>query len=130
MTAMKKPFPGEQRRRVLLAEDDAAFRRFVGRVLVMSGYEVVEAGSGLEALTLLDGGGAPLDLIVSDIVMPGLGGAGLAREAHRRFPGLRIILISGYADKVEEILAEIGSEADFLRKPFTPDELIAAIEKV
>jgi len=126
---MKKTDPSEKKGRVLVAEDDAIFLRFVSRVLAMEGYEVLEAGNGLEALKLLDGGGPPVDMIISDVVMPELDGLGLAKEARRRYPGLKIILISGFVNKAEAVLEVLGSGALFLEKPFSVAELMGAVER-
>jgi two-component system cell cycle sensor histidine kinase/response regulator CckA len=113
--------------RVLVAEDEEPFRRYVVRVLKSEGYEPLEAADGMEALKALQGGAA-VDLVISDLIMPELGGAGLAKEVAKKYPGLKVLLISGYVDNVEEISKDLGFEAFFLRKPFTPDELMTAVK--
>ena len=124
----KEGYPaGQGKGRVLVADDEEPFRRYVTRVLKSEGYETVEAADGMEALKLLESGTA-VDLIISDLIMPELGGVGLAREVARKYPGLKVLFISGYVDNVEAISKDLGSEAYFLRKPFTPDELIEAIK--
>ena len=125
---VKEGYPaGQGKGRVLVADDEEPFRRYVTRVLKSEGYETVEAADGMEALKLLESGTA-VDLIISDLIMPELGGVGLAREVARKYPGLKVLFISGYVDNVEAISKDLGSEAYFLRKPFTPDELIEAIK--
>jgi len=118
-----KPVKG----RILIADDEEPFRRYVTRVLRSEGYEVAEAADGLEALKCLEGG-ARVDLVISDLIMPELGGVGLAKEVRKKFPELKVLFISGYVDSVDSISEDLGYEAFFLRKPFTPDELMEAVK--
>lgn len=112
---------------VLVADDEEPFRRYVVRVLKSEGYETIEAADGMEALKAL-AGGAAVDLVISDLVMPELGGVGLAKEVATKYPGLKVLFISGYVDNVDEISRDLGFEAFFLRKPFTPEELMTAVK--
>src|SRR6185312_3604172 len=84
--------------RILLVEDEEAVRAFAGRALEARGYKVYQAASGAEALDLISGIGDPLDLVISDVVMPGMDGPTLMRELRRRQPELKIIFVSGYAE--------------------------------
>lgn len=120
---------GKSKGCILVADDEEQFRHYVVRALKSEGYETIEAADGVEALKLLEGG-ALVDLVICDLIMPKLGGVGLVKEAAKKFPGLKVMLISGYVDNVEAISKDLGFEACFLRKPFTPEELMAAIKAV
>jgi PAS domain S-box-containing protein len=103
---------------VLLVEDDPAVRLMVARVLRQLGYEVRTANDGVEALRYVDSG-CPHDLLVTDLVMPRMGGHDLAVEVRRRCPVTRILFVTGYSEDVSlgEITEAPGSAV--LRKPFS-----------
>ena len=105
----------------LLVDDEALVRASVGAMLSDLGYEVTEAGSGAEALRLINGTN-PFDLIVTDHLMPGMTGTELAEEVRRRAPDQRIVIISGYSD-----IDEIAPDFARLSKPFRQEELAQAI---
>jgi signal transduction histidine kinase len=107
---------------VLVVEDDAAVRDVVERMLEGRGYEIVTAGEPAVALSLVEDGLAP-DLVVSDLVMPGMGGAALASRIDELRPGQRFLFISGYSETPADLL---GASA-LLRKPFTAAELASAV---
>ncbi len=114
---------------ILLVEDEEAVRAFAGRALEARGYKVFEAESGQEALDLLNGIKVPIDLVISDVVMPGMDGPTLMRELRRRQPELKIIFVSGYAEDVfERNLPEEGT-FQFLPKPFTLKELATTVKE-
>jgi len=110
--------------KVLLVEDDAETRRGVRRLLRQAGYAVVDAASPSDALAL-DGGYSP-DVVLSDIVMPGMTGIEFVAEWRRRQPRVSVIFISGYSD--DALRMDLGEDG-LLRKPFTKAELVAAIER-
>jgi signal transduction histidine kinase/CheY-like chemotaxis protein len=112
---------------VLLVEDEVTVRSLAREVLVRRGYRVVEARDGVEALELLDDGAASVGLVVSDLIMPRLGGVELGRRLRARFPQVPLLLMSGYADGagVQVLLEEPGRP--FLKKPFTPEALANAV---
>jgi signal transduction histidine kinase len=112
--------------RVLVVDDDKLVRRFMTECLRTLGYEVVEADSGAAALEALDHERA--DLLLVDFAMPGMNGAEVARAAQIRQPGLKILMVSGYADSAA-VEAAIGT-APQLRKPFDLLEIGAAVAKV
>jgi two-component system cell cycle sensor histidine kinase/response regulator CckA len=113
---------------LLLVEDEVALRRLAERALTRAGHEVLAAESAEAALDLLAGGGAPAAL-VSDVSMPGMDGLALARELRRRWPGLPVVLLSGYAPGT--IGRDLGAEGiRFLAKPYAPAELCAVVEAV
>jgi CheY-like chemotaxis protein len=112
---------------VLMVEDDDSVGAMVGEMLVDLGYDVVRAASAQEALTKLADGAASVDIVFSDIIMPGgMSGIDLAREVKRRRPDLPILLTTGYGGH-EEI-----DTHDFpvLRKPYNREELSAALARV
>src|SRR5215471_16477264 len=84
--------------RLLVVDDDASISRFVDRVLLDAGYQTAVAHDGSHARELA--AGAPFDLLVTDLVMPGLPGDELAQELRQRFPQLRVLYLTGYADRL------------------------------
>ncbi len=115
---------GEQ---ILLAEDDAKVRKTLAQLLVRSGYRVIEAVDGQQARELLDCEQPEVDLLLTDVVMPGLSGAELARWVKERHPSIRILFVSGYTDGE---LSAHGLEPErilLLRKPFSTDQLRAVV---
>ena len=114
---------------VLLVEDEDLVRELVHRVLVECGYEVLIASRGEEALALCSRWNHGIDLLVTDIVMPGIDGRQLAEQVARRYPGTGVLYMSGYADHtlVRGLALEPGT--NFLQKPFEPDELARAVRR-
>jgi two-component system cell cycle sensor histidine kinase/response regulator CckA len=114
---------------ILLVEDEEGLRALNARGLTSRGYTVLEAGNGVEAIDVLEKSGKPVDLVVSDVVMPEMDGPTLARELRSRNPSLKIIFVSGYAeDAFQKHLPEHGQFA-FLPKPFTLKQLVAAVKE-
>jgi len=112
---------------ILLVEDEDAVRMFASRALSNKGYTVLEAGTGEEALECISGHCGPVDLLISDVVMPGMDGPTLVAHARQGQPDLRVIFISGYAeDAVRESLG--GEGFDFLPKPFTLKQLAEKVK--
>ncbi len=112
---------------ILVVEDEAAVRAVAVRALRRSGYTVLEAGSGADALALMESYDGPFDLLLSDVVMPGVSGVTLSMRLREIFPDLRVILTSGYAqDEFGDIDLEASAIA-FLPKPYTPASLVAKV---
>ena len=113
----------EERGIVLVVDDEPAVRQLAGRVLARRGHRVVEAEDGAGALEAAEAADAPIDLLLSDVVLPGMHGAELARTLLERYPDLKVIFMSGFAE--EELasrgIGEIG--ASYISKPFTVDVL-------
>jgi CheY-like chemotaxis protein len=105
--------------RVLVVDDDDDVRAVTMAALEECGFEVLEAKNGHTALAILEAG-TPVDLIVTDVVMPGISGFHVARGAEQRRPGIKILLLSAYADALVD--AELPAER-FLPKPFRIGEL-------
>lgn len=113
--------------RILLTEDDDSVRAFVSRALELDGHKVETACDGLEAMERLEESDGGFDLLVSDVKMPLMDGIALAHKAAGQWPGLPILLMTGYADQRER--AEDLSKVirDVLTKPFTLQEIRAAV---
>lgn len=112
--------------RVLIAEDDMAVREFVSRALAHGGHEVATAGDGLEALSVLDGNS--FDLLVTDIVMPNLDGIALALKVAKDYPGMPVLLMTGYAAERQRAHNLDVLIHDIITKPFTLSEICDAAE--
>jgi PAS domain S-box-containing protein len=112
---------------VLLVEDEDAVRALSRVVLQASGYQVIEARNGIDAIRLAEGYAGPIDMLVTDLVMPQVGGRQLADHLLRVMPGMRVLFISGYTD--ETVLSEGGLAVGlaFLQKPFRPIELVRRV---
>jgi signal transduction histidine kinase len=108
---------------VLLAEDDESLCQAMRRILSDAGYTVLAAGNGEEALRMAASHDGTIHIVVTDVVMPGMSGGELAKRLERDRPGIRVLYISGYAE--DPVIGEAIAipDADFLRKPFSPDEL-------
>jgi PAS domain S-box-containing protein len=115
--------------RLLLIEDEEAVRDLAATVLRRVGYDVHEARSGSEGLALVEARGGAFDLVLSDVVMPGMGGPELARAIRARWPDIAVILMSGYAEEIVGREAP-GDELAFLAKPFAPDALTTLVRRV
>lgn len=113
---------------IMVVEDEARVRKLVCRVLRDAGYRVVAADCGQAALTLLKGS-PPVDLLLSDVIMPEMNGVALADLFTRRSPRTRVMYMSGYADDLIDAKAIHESGAHFLAKPFTPKELASRVRQ-
>jgi two-component system, cell cycle sensor histidine kinase and response regulator CckA len=113
---------------VLLAEDEETIRSLVGEVLTRSGYKVFAAPNGDEAMRLLSQHVGEIDLLLTDLVMPGMGGPDLARAAARLSPNLRVLYTSGYASEPDQAFED--PDVAFIGKPFSPKELVSKVRDV
>jgi PAS domain S-box-containing protein len=111
---------------ILIVEDDKAVRNVAVRVLESQGYEVVTATNGKEALEIMKGHPSPIALVVTDIVMPEMGGVDLARQLRRDRPEIPVVLMSGYPREESGVDVAEFSVA-FLAKPFTVSELLDTV---
>jgi PAS domain S-box-containing protein len=111
---------------VLVVEDEPAVRAFTCRVLQAGGYDVLEAGGVAEAMRVVGRHGGAIHLLVTDVVMAGLGGRGLAELLAAEYPDLSVLYLSGYTD--DDILRHgvMLDEVHFLHKPFAPEALARA----
>lgn len=102
---------------ILVAEDEETVRRFVRLILEKEGFRVLEAENGADALTAFEQADPPVDLLLTDVVMPQMGGHELAARLVALQPGLRVIFMSGF-ERAGRLLMRNGREATFLQKPF------------
>ncbi|HET6452242.1 MAG TPA: ATP-binding protein [Spirochaetia bacterium] len=114
---------------LLLVEDDDDVRAYLCLGLRQAGYHLLEASSGEQALQIVERNGSPIDVVVSDVVMPGMGGPGLARELMNRLPSVRILFMSGY-DEVQSGIGSLCGRFDLITKPFTLTDLVAKLGEV
>ncbi|HEX3666946.1 MAG TPA: response regulator [Rhizomicrobium sp.] len=114
--------------RILLAEDDESLRRFLAGALVKAGHEVTDFGDGDQAFACLEAG--TFDLLVTDIVMPGLDGIELAKRAAEMDEQLKIMFITGFAAVALHPSANAPKRAKILSKPFHLRELVQEIERM
>jgi two-component system cell cycle sensor histidine kinase/response regulator CckA len=108
---------------LLVVEDELAVRQLFTTVLRRLGYTVHEASSGTDAMRVFAEHGASIQMIVTDVVMPGMGGGELAQQVRAMRPDVRILFVSGYTDDKVVRRGVLHGEEDFLQKPFTPMEL-------
>jgi DNA-binding NtrC family response regulator len=112
---------------ILLVEDEASIRALTSRILRRRGYVVLEAVDGADALRVAAAHDGSIEVLLTDLVLPGIGGAELASRIGDRRPALRVVYMSGYG--VEDLATHgVHGPAHFLGKPFRPDELVAKVE--
>jgi PAS domain S-box-containing protein len=115
---------------VLLVEDDEMVRGLAQIVLESHRYTVMPARNADEALELAQDHGGVIDLVMTDMVMPGMGGSVLAERLRQLRPGIKVIVTSGYAGRGQEFIESLGSQAAFLQKPYTPETLTKKVRDV
>jgi two-component system cell cycle response regulator CpdR len=113
--------------RVLIADDEASMRALVARAIAMDGHETVTAQDGAEALEILAREGGAFDLLLTDIQMPIMDGIALALSAARDFPGLTILLMTGFADQRERASNLNAIAHDVITKPFSIADIRTAV---
>ncbi len=115
---------------ILLVEDEPAVRNVAIRVLMNQGYFVLAAANGEEALALAEKVGGGINLVLTDVVMPDLGGPELVERLLERWPGMRAAYMSGYAegDKLRRGMQD--SNISLLQKPFSADSLVLMVREV
>ncbi len=111
---------------ILLAEDESGVRRYVSQLLTQRGYTVLLAGDGQAALELSRSYAGSIDLLLTDVVMPGMGGLELAEQFAAERPGVPIVFMSGYSDR---LWAREQVRSNLIQKPFTTSALLTAIRK-
>lgn len=110
---------------ILLVEDEPAVRQLFAQALVRAGYRVFEARNGQEAMKLFDQHGDSIDLLLTDLRMPYMGGTELAQSLRARRRSLKLICVSGYPSPGHDDLV-----ADFLSKPFSREDLLSKVREV
>ena len=113
---------------ILLAEDDESLRKFLAQALIRAGHEVTDFGDGDEAFECLKG--FRFDLLLTDIVMPGMDGIELAKRAAEMNAALKIMFITGFAAVALHPSANAPKQAKVLSKPFHLREIVAEVERM
>jgi two-component system, cell cycle sensor histidine kinase and response regulator CckA len=121
-----EPNPRHARKTILLVEDEAFVRRVTAEVLTAAGYDLLIARDAPEAFAVLKGYSASIDLLIADLIMPGLSGRELAVEFGRLFPRGGVLLMSGYA---ELIASNVGHREAYLAKPFSACALLMKVQE-
>ena len=115
---------------VLVVEDADNIRRLTVEILQLSGFTVLEAENGARALEIIKGSKQPISLLLTDVVLPTMSGTDLAQLLRREYPEMKILFMSGYLDVTQYVEAQRELKSGFIQKPFTPESLLKAIEKV
>lgn len=128
--AADKPDKSAGGETVLVCEDEPAVRRLARRALGRHGYSVLEAGTGVEALEVLEALSEPVDLVISDVVMPEMGGFELVARLRQQYPDLPVLLMSGYPTR--EVFKDGGPKVDvpFIEKPFSFTEFVDLVDEL
>ncbi len=120
-------------KKILVVDDELCTMRALYRILKLEGFEISASSSvdeGIATIEMLNNTCDQLDLIIADIQMPGKTGMDLLLKVKEFYPGLPVIIITGYGSpQIERIFRETGC-VDFIYKPFSPEELITSIKKV
>jgi DNA-binding response OmpR family regulator len=124
------PFdPSAQSHTILLVEDEKGVRDLIRSMLIQHGYRVLSAGDCEVALKIARSHPASIDLLIADIVMPGLNGPELARRLRALRPNLKVLFMSGFVRQAA-VQSETLSDARFLEKPFPPEALVGKIHEI
>ncbi|MDQ3207906.1 MAG: PAS domain-containing protein [Gemmatimonadota bacterium] len=115
---------------LLLVEDETPVRESVRRLLEWHGYTVIEARNGADALEIYEGKQQGIDLVLTDLVMPGMGGHELVERLRARRPELPVVFMSGYADKAMMSNGAVGKGTAYVEKPFTVELLMQRLREV
>ncbi|HET9597910.1 MAG TPA: ATP-binding protein [Anaeromyxobacteraceae bacterium] len=115
---------------ILLVEDDPQVRQVTARSLCAGGYRVVAASSGAEALDLAARHPGSFDLLVSDVIMPGLDGRAVANALRSHHPALQVLFVSGYSSDVLATRGVLDPDVELLSKPFTASTLLARVRAI
>ena len=119
--------PLEVRKRLLVVDDEPPVLRLVTRILATDNYDVVSAESGEVAVRVMEQPGfAGVDLLVTDLMMPGMNGRELAGVVRKRYPNARVLYVTGFADTLFKGLQELGAGESFIEKPFGAEGLLEA----
>jgi len=122
-----KRSPLEIRKRLLVVDDELPILKLVTRILATDNYEITSASSGDEAAQIINAAGySGVDLLVTDLMMPGMNGRELALITRRQFPNVRVLYVTGFADTLFKDLTELAEGESFIEKPFGTDGLLEA----
>jgi two-component system, cell cycle sensor histidine kinase and response regulator CckA len=118
------------RESILVVEDEQAVRTLISSMLREQGYDVIEASDGDEALRKAEEAPSPIQLLITDLVMPRLGGSELTQRLRSQRPHVKVLYMSGYSDDMLLRQEGLPVGADFLQKPFTPEVLSCKVRQV
>jgi DNA-binding NtrC family response regulator len=122
-----KRAPLEERKRLMVVDDEVPILKLVTRILATDNYDIVSANSGEEAAQLVSNPDHPgVDLLVTDLLMPGMSGRELAKIVRGKYPNTRVLYVTGFADTLFKGTAELGEGESFIEKPFGTDGLLEA----
>lgn len=115
---------------ILLVEDESPVRIFSSRALTNKGYTILEADSGESALRIIEERGGEIQLIITDVVMPGISGPDMVKKVHEEYPHIEVIFMSGYGE--DTFIKSYGEQRSFrfLPKPYTLNQLAAKVKEV
>ena len=112
---------------ILLAEDDESLRKFLAAALVRAGHDVADFGDGAEAWEAMQG--VAFDLLLTDIVMPGMDGIALAAQATRDNPQMSVLMMTGFASEGQRAQASHNAVERVISKPFSLKDICSAVEE-
>lgn len=115
---------------VLVVEDESSVQGVIERVLSGNGYRVLLASDGSEALRVSGEHEGPIDLLITDLVMPGMGGREVASRLEKSRPGLRVLFMSGYTENAISHHGVLDAGVEFLQKPFLSDALLRKVREL
>lgn len=117
-------------KRILIVEDEVAIREFEAINLKRAGYNIVEAGSGEEALEIYDNDFEGFDIALLDVMMPGMDGFALCKELRSRSETIGIIMLTAKSQEMDKISGLMIGADDYITKPFSPAELLARVDSL
>jgi PAS domain S-box-containing protein len=115
---------------IVLVDDDEGVRAVSRRILQRAGYTVLSAPDGVEALRMIGESDGRVELLITDVVMPGLGGRDLVAHVRDTYPDLRVLFVSGYTEEGVRRRGVLDAESAFLEKPFTAERLAQKVREV
>jgi len=125
-----KEEPAARPETILVVEDEAGIRALIRKILRRQGYEVLEASNGEEALKLAEGGAAGIDLLITDVMMPQMGGHELSDRLREQHGEMKVLYVSGYTDDAAIYAGSLPPGTAFLQKPFTLGSLLDKVKEV
>jgi CheY-like chemotaxis protein len=115
---------------ILVVEDDLGVREFVASVLAELNYKVLEASDGPSGLAIIREAAAPIDLLLTDVVMPGMNGRDFSNQARALVPGIRILFMSGYSEDAITRQGRLDPDVELIEKPFSSQQLATRVRSI
>ncbi|MEG2203841.1 MAG: response regulator, partial [Oscillospiraceae bacterium] len=112
---------------ILIAEDEDSIRDFVVINLKRAGYEVTDVNNGLDALAAYDSAKEPFDVVILDVMMPGLDGFSVCKQLRERSDSLGIVILTAKSQEMDKVNGLMLGADDYITKPFSPSELLARV---